>query len=432
MRGVGPTVRRTPAPEPAARLGSTSRLDGVEGLRALAAASVFAFHLWLFAGPDETRVSAGRLADAILSHAVLGLTLFFVLSGFLLYRPYVRAILEGGEWPIVRRYVRNRGLRILPAYVVILLLVTVVLPGGLIRAADGSLVLGSLIEHPDLLVRNLILVQNLFPSSVLTGIAPAWSLAVELVFYALLPMAAWVASRRLEGDAARSRSWRVAIAPAAFLAIGWTTKVALSVVLVPEVGVAPGWDPDTYSVVERSFLAHADLFAYGMLAAFVRVQHERGVLAATRVQWFAIGSGAVVLLGAVAAARTAGLVPYAVYQALAGVACGGIVSFVTLAEPAHGRSWRPLEVLESRPLVAFGLASYSFYLWHEPVIRLLAAQGVTATGLAGLAVQGVVHGAVATALAALTYRWVEVPALRRKRPMHPRRGARRERLRRGW
>ncbi len=67
-----------------------------------------------------------------------------------------------------------------------------------------------------------------------------------------------------------------------------------------------------------------------------------------------------------------------------------------------------------------GLASYSVFLWHEPITRLLAARGVTVGGRGGLAVNLVMIAVATGVLAALTYRFVERPALARKATQFPR------------
>jgi peptidoglycan/LPS O-acetylase OafA/YrhL len=86
--------------------------------------------------------------------------------------------------------------------------------------------------------------------------------------------------------------------------------------------------------------------------------------------------------------------------------------------PGRGRS-RPLRVvslLEARPFVAVGVASYSLYLWHDPLIWWLRNHGMTLSGGWGdLLINLTIVAAVAGALSALTYRYVEAPALRRKR-----------------
>src|SRR5215203_5531787 len=73
--------------------------------------------------------------------------------------------------------------------------------------------------------------------------------------------------------------------------------------------------------------------------------------------------------------------------------------------------------LEARPGVAIGLVSYSVFLWHEPLEHWLRIHGLTVAGPVGLGVNIVVLAAVTGLLSALTYRFVEVPALRHKAPV---------------
>lgn len=91
------------------------RLAGIEGLRGIAALSVMVYHLAL---TTSFQVQTGPL-EILFSLCNQGLTLFFVLSGFLLYRPFVSAIVQGRQLPSIRRYAYNRLLRIYPAYIVI-------------------------------------------------------------------------------------------------------------------------------------------------------------------------------------------------------------------------------------------------------------------------------------------------------------------------
>jgi peptidoglycan/LPS O-acetylase OafA/YrhL len=102
------------------------------------------------------------------------------------------------------------------------------------------------------------------------------------------------------------------------------------------------------------------------------------------------------------------------YQRLTALACVLLVALVALPRPATGRPSILVAVLESRPLFLAGLASYSLFLWHEPVTRLLAEHGLTVGGRAGLVTNIGVVAVVSGVLAAATYRLVERPALARK------------------
>ncbi len=101
----------------------------------------------------------------------------------MLYRPFARAVLDGTPGPALGRYALRRGLRVLPAYWVILLAVS--LTGTAATIAQGTVQQG----RPDagLFVLQLGLLQTYTPRGLPTGIVPAWSLTVEVAFYVLLP-----------------------------------------------------------------------------------------------------------------------------------------------------------------------------------------------------------------------------------------------------
>jgi peptidoglycan/LPS O-acetylase OafA/YrhL len=97
------------------------RLSGIEGLRAVAALAVLTFHVVLFSpAVGSLPLQLPHHGERVFSGLRFGLTLFFVLSGFLLYRPFVAAAMAKRPLPSIRDYLRRRALRILPAYWVIL------------------------------------------------------------------------------------------------------------------------------------------------------------------------------------------------------------------------------------------------------------------------------------------------------------------------
>src|SRR5436190_12660103 len=107
---VFPTTTTAPASH-------SSRLPGIEGARACAALSVLVFHCWLYGDPRGMPAPFGL---DVMPHFALGVILFFTLSGFLLYRPFVAATFDPAARPRLREFYRNRALRIVPAYWVIL------------------------------------------------------------------------------------------------------------------------------------------------------------------------------------------------------------------------------------------------------------------------------------------------------------------------
>jgi peptidoglycan/LPS O-acetylase OafA/YrhL len=399
-------------PSPEASRHSLPRLRGIDGLRGVAAAGVMVFHVWSYSSPDRL-VDMGLLTQFVIPTLASGVTLFFTLSGFLLYRPYAAAIIRRQALPSARAYARNRLLRIFPAYWVILLAVAVVLPAALIRDAAGQLVLGSLRDSPGILAACLFLVQGFAPSTLLHGIGPAWSVSVELTFYLLLPVLALCGFRMAAG---RGRDARIAIAlipPVLLFVVGWAGKLTLLDMFRPEMGPEFGWKADWYSVLARSFFAQADLFSFGMIVAVLRILVEDDGLSIRRSHRLAGLSGAAgVIVGCSVLAGTG--VQFASYDTWMALACGLLLACLTLGECPTNR--RALDWLESRAVVAVGLASYSLFLWHEPLIRLLVKSGWTQPHALGLVVNLSLVITICGTLSWLTYRFVEAPALRLKRP----------------
>jgi peptidoglycan/LPS O-acetylase OafA/YrhL len=386
-------------------------LTGIEGLRAVAASSIVIYHVWLYGSPSGP-VDAGYLSRFALPHLPVGVTLFFALSGYLLYRPIAASLLDRGQVPDVRNYLRNRALRILPAYWVILAVVAVVLPAALLRRSSSELALDRLVDRPDILVNNALLLHNYVPASLDTGIGPAWSLAVEVVFYLSLPALALLARYCFRRAGSSRGQWLALLAaPAALLLLGMAGKAAT-------VWLVPPDDFPGHAILARSFVSHADLFAPGMALAVLHVLVTHGHVRLPRRWALIVGMTLLVDVVLVVALTDRGMLwDWGVanpYQRLTALACVLLVALVALPRSAIGRPSALVALLESRPLFLVGLASYSLFLWHEPITRLLTEWGLTAGGRGGLVANIAAIAVVSGVLAAATYRFVERPALARK------------------
>ena len=101
------------------------------------------------------------------------------------------------------------------------------LPAAVLRTGVGTLEVGRMTHDPGLLLRNSALVQNYSPESVLTGITPAWSLAIEAVFYLVLPLLGLLASGCARAAATAGGRLAAALAPAGvLLLVGLSGKAA--------------------------------------------------------------------------------------------------------------------------------------------------------------------------------------------------------------
>lgn len=168
----------------------------LDTLRAVGALCVLTTHTSFESGAYV----AHGVWGVMLARLDVGVAIFFVLSGFLLSRPFLARGLPGGRQPATRRYLWKRFLRIWPVYVV-----TVVVALGLIQRNSG-------LGFTDW-VTTLLMLNTFVDPALPYGLTHMWSLAVEVTFYLALPLIMRVAVGRT------LRVWRVLAVLAALSAI---------------------------------------------------------------------------------------------------------------------------------------------------------------------------------------------------------------------
>ena len=309
-------------------------IPALTSLRFFAALWVVLFHireigLWK-GGPAPYR--------AVAQVGYLGVSFFFVLSGFILVYVY------GGREIAKARFWQARFARIYPAYLFSLI---ITLPGLLhFLPLMRTLHLTALV-----LTSYPLLLEAWFPRILLFWNPVAWSLSVEMVFYLVFPFA----MRRLEKlNDNGLRTWITA---------SWLTSLALtgSYVLLRPDGVA---HPTTLNnelfwlgVVKLNPLVRLPEFLLGMGvgAAFLR--------APARVRSWPIMAAVVSLLICIAAQ---GVIPYPIMHSGLVAPAFALLIFGFATQPAWSR------FLAARPLLLLGEASYSLYLLHAMPIVILA------------------------------------------------------------
>src|ERR1700709_573744 len=191
--------------QPATDLGIRTLIAG-DGVRGVGALFVFTTHVCLLADPlPNNNLLSYTWAAPILGHIDLALSAFFVLSGYLIARPFTRAYVTGGKRPRLRSYVRNRILRVVPVFYFFTILV--LLRFGL----DGSLEPGAAAPHAQSewwqVVAQFFFLQGQTAGPASIPIGPAWSIGSEVGFYFVIPLAAYGAyfvGKRLKGQYARA------------------------------------------------------------------------------------------------------------------------------------------------------------------------------------------------------------------------------------
>jgi peptidoglycan/LPS O-acetylase OafA/YrhL len=363
------------------------RFPLIDGMRAIAVVSVVAVHSWLAARGGV----GGSLVDRLFAHLNVGVTIFFVISGFLLYRPFIAHRGGGASAPGIPDYAKRRFLRVYPAYWLVLTVLTV-LPGLIGVYGDNwwqqYAIVDALPVH-----RGTACSQAIFDC----GLAQTWSLVVEVTFYAALPLYVLASERLLRG--AGLRAW---------LSVQVLLLCTLSVL---SVAVRFAIDPLSSPWIDTSVLGSFLWFALGMLLALVSVALETaGPAAWTRVNpllpWAAAAG---VYVGVSLWLPVTPFVLDRGDQLVAHVSFG-LVAFLLMLPAVFGEHavGLPRRLLANRLVAWLGLISYGIFLWHY-VVTLQLDGGGTA-----LPVVLLVTLAVTVPCAAASYYVVERPLLRLK------------------
>jgi peptidoglycan/LPS O-acetylase OafA/YrhL len=351
----------------------------IDGMRALAALLVFGYHVALAAGRSGT-------LGALTSYLDVGVAIFFAISGFLLYRPMLASRRGGTRRPVLD-YARARVLRIVPAYWVALTLAWLG-PALITVPPHRWWVFYGLLQD--------------YGHDALLGLPQAWSLSVEATFYIVLPVFAIV----MAAVAPRRRWLRLEVA--VLLGLGLA-----GILVQPQL--------QFYGIVGT-----LDWFAVGMLLAALSQQAAEGVSLPRPIRQLAArpnlcwGLAAATYLVMCWLERRSLGADAGYYVKTLGDACVAALLLIPATLGARG-SGVPGAVLERGGVAPWlGTISYGIFLYHLPVLALIAHWGwqnaLFGHPLLSYTVLGL---AMTVPLAALSWYAIERPALRLKRRPPP-------------
>ncbi|WP_421844828.1 acyltransferase family protein [Mycobacterium sp.] len=331
------TVPRTTCPEGGVeQISGADRVASLTGIRAVAAILVVATHAAYTTG-KYTHGYWGLVSARL----EIGVPIFFVLSGFLLFRPWVRWAVAGGPPPSLSRYARHRVRRIMPAYVITVLIAYVLYHFRAAGPNPGHSWVG--------LVRNLTLTQiytdGYLGSYLHQGLTQMWSLAVEASFYVSLPALSYVLLVLL-----CRRRWQPKLILGALA--GMTVITPAWFVLVHAVDSIPDgarlWLP-----------AYLSWFIGGMMLTVLQAVGARcyafAALTLALVSYFIVATP-------IAGAPTTS--PAAVVEALVKSSFYAVIATLAVAPLALGDQGWYAQLLATRPMVWLGEISYEIFLIH--------------------------------------------------------------------
>ncbi|MCI4063219.1 acyltransferase [Micromonospora sp. R77] len=320
------------------------RLPALDAVRIIGALAVVGHHVGFATGRNTGDSALG----AWLSRLDVGVAIFFVLSGFLLFRPYAQALATDRPRPRTGRYLWRRATRILPAYWVTVVVCLLVLPQNR-PASTGDW------------LRHATLTQIYQHGQLRHGLSQTWSLATEVAFYLALPVLATL----LLGHRWRpGRAVTVAVAGLAVTA-GWLALMAAGLL---NMGLHTMWLP-----------SYAGWFAAGMALATVHVSLRTHGDA--RWRWLDdLGAAPLacwaVALAALAVATTPVVGPRDLAEPTAAqfglkLVLYAVVAVMVVLPVAFGPETRTMAVLGSGPGRWLGRMSYGLFLWHPFVLEAI-------------------------------------------------------------
>ncbi len=236
-------------------------LDGVRGVACLSVVifhvNMLAYYAHIWTPPFD---NAGILLSAIAWMGDSGVKLFFILSGFLLFLPYARALLFDSDWPSFRRFYARRIFRILPGYYVAFFLIVLFMVPESFQPANW---------HN---VWMFITFRNDFSESYQMPIPVFWTLAIEFQFYLLLPPIMWLIRPLVRRGALARRVLMLTLCLLGLLGWGLLTRYwGLFIADTPKLDYLL---PHTTFVAIKPYIygkagKYFDVFAIGMLICMV-------------------------------------------------------------------------------------------------------------------------------------------------------------------
>lgn len=401
------------APDAVAPPPGNPRFPLVDSLRALGFLMVFTVHAVGQAGIFKDPAGVPWYG-AFVTRLEVALPMFFAISAFLLYRPFLAGQVGSARRPRLGSFARARALRIVPAFWVALTLAAIY-PG----------ITGGWGEH---WWGYYLFLQEYVPSWNVGSFQHTWHLSVEITFYALLPFLVLLGARLAPGGDRPAILRGQVLVVIGLYALSLLARVVLTLVGyeadVATVSMSPR---EAFSIVLPGTLytalpASFDWIALGMALAIASVWLEGS---ARQPRWLGAVRDHPGRPWALAVAIWLALVwlgpefpePYGATSFFIAEALYGAIAVLLLAPAVFGHTagGAVRGFLALRPLAWLGLVSYGFFLWHLPILVKIGDTGAFSVPGVPRTVEVWVMGFLLTLpCAAASYYLLERPLLRLK------------------
>lgn len=320
----------------------SGRLGPLDGIRGIAISMVLLFHVWQMSWLD---MSVGPLTlNPVGTSGFLGVELFFFLSGFVIFDPYVRAWLSGKPTPTVGDFARKRFLKIVPSYYLAII----------VLIATGYQHYTSVAEAGRDIALHAFFIHNWFAQTFGSIDGVMWSLGTEVQFYVVFPLLAWAFLRQ------------------PFLC----TSAMIATAVIFRTATIHSY---FFNQLLTQLPAVLDLFALGMASSYVyryiqkrkpQLADRRWIMTCTALAGMVAVSAMVVWCHRIRYEPDGFALWQAHYRTLFGLTIAWATVALLFAAPFLQNA------VANVVLVFLAAISYNLYIWHQVIGRLLVAYQV--------------------------------------------------------
>jgi peptidoglycan/LPS O-acetylase OafA/YrhL len=374
--------------------GDVSRFAIADGLRAVAIIAVVLSHVM---GSTSPRFAGHSYSFTFLG--TWGVATFFVLSGYLLSAPFLRAFLQPSRpRPSVKLFLIRRVLRIVPLYIVAVVFSAIVVVVCRLEPVNPS----DVIAH-------LLMLQNFSIATVQSLNPPLWTMPVDFEFYLALPFGALIVALALGWVSQARRSSALAFVLGIVILISIAYRVAIVEKMTSTIEATAQFVTAGQFVFLSNGIGMAVSFAAGIaLVLILECRQELRI----RPRFAAPAVVLSIVLFLVLAFGRSG--PH--FSVVAGMAFDSVIATLSSVLALYGLAGiSPVTRLAQTQFISSCAAlAYAIYLFHFPILQAAIKVLNHPHGTAGFIELGVVSACLILPVAYAGHRLVERPFLRLK------------------